>query len=80
MNPTTSTPKNELGNPLNILRTLRDEVRVRIHLAGMEARERWEKLDRDAEKLASRAEHASTNAIDELIGKLERLRDSLQAD
>ena len=75
----TTTPKNELENPFKMLRTLRDEIRVRIHLASMEARERWEKLDGDAENLAARAERASTNALDELIGKLKHLRDSLQS-
>jgi hypothetical protein len=77
MNPTT--PNNELKNPLETLRTLRDEIRVRIHLAGMEARDQWEKLDRDAEHLAARTERASTNALDELIGQLKGLRDSLQS-
>jgi hypothetical protein len=75
----TTTKPNELENPLKILRTLRDELRVRIHLAGMEARTQWEKLDHDAEKLAARAERASTNALDDLIGKLKHLRDSLQS-
>jgi hypothetical protein len=75
----TTTPKSELENPLEILRTLRDEIRVRIHLAGMEARAQWDKLDQDADKLAQRAERASTQALDDLIGKLKQLRNALQS-
>ncbi len=35
--------KHTLENGLNELRTLRDEIRVRLHLVGQEAREQWEK-------------------------------------
>jgi hypothetical protein len=69
----------EPENPLTALRTLRDEIRVRIHLAGMEARERWEKLDHDSEQLLTRAEKVSTRALDDLIGKLRVLSESLKS-
>jgi len=45
--------KKELEKNLNLLHTLRDEVRVRLHLAGMDLKEQWNKLEphlEDAEK------------------------------
>jgi len=37
------------------LRTERDELRVRVHLAGAEAREEWEKLEPRLAELEARA-------------------------
>jgi len=37
------------------LRTERDELRVRLHLAGAEAREEWEKLEPRLAELEARA-------------------------
>jgi hypothetical protein len=70
--------KHELDKPLATLKTLRDEIKVRIHLAGMEARETWSQLDSEADKLARKAEQASRRALDEVIGKLQELRRSLE--
>jgi hypothetical protein len=75
----TNKPKSDLENPVQILRMLRDEIRLRIHLAGMDVREQWDKLDQEAEKLAQRAERASAQALDELIAKLKKLRSSIEA-
>jgi hypothetical protein len=75
-NTTTDHPTDE---PSLTLRTLRDEIRVRLHLASMEARERWERLDAEAEKLLHRTGHASKQVIDELVGRLQELRRSLDS-
>ena len=62
------------------LRGLRDELRVRLHLGGAEARERWEKLEKDLEraqgklkqlKEASREDLADVGAaVRNLVGEI----------
>ena len=54
-----------LAKELDQLRTVRDELRVKLHLGGAEAKERWEQL----EKSWSQAE-----------AKLRRLRDESKED
>jgi len=39
----------------NTLRRWRDELRVKLHLGKAEARERWEKLEKDWEHLEAKA-------------------------
>lgn len=48
------------------LETLRDEIRVRMHLAGMEAKERWSKLEPRIDAFEQRARHATDEALHEL--------------
>jgi hypothetical protein len=76
----TSDLKSELQQGLTSLQTLRDEVRVRLHLAGMEAKDAWGKLEPtilDAEKLADDVSEASRNALHEILQKLKDFRASL---
>ena len=73
--------KNQLKKSLEQLETLRDEVRVRVHLAGMELKDEWTKLEPrliDAERRAmSDISEASRHALSEVIEKLEKLRASM---
>jgi hypothetical protein len=72
--------KAELKKGLEHLQTLRDEIRVRLHLAGMNARAEWDKLEPrvlDVERAASQASVASKRAVVEAIDALKRLRQSL---
>ncbi len=41
----TSELKSDLNKSLESLQTLRDEIRVRLHLAGMDAKDAWDKLE-----------------------------------
>ena len=45
MNETKTELKEELKKSVAALRTLRDEVRVKIHLAGLDAKTEWNKLE-----------------------------------
>lgn len=72
--------KDEVKKGLEHLRTLRDEVRVRLHLAGMEAKQEWNKLEPhllDVEQAAREASEASRRAVAEAIESLKKLRQSL---
>jgi hypothetical protein len=57
--------KAELEKSVSLLKTLRDEARVKLHLAGMDAKSKWKELEphldavEDAAKQASDASHAA---------------------
>ena len=77
---TTNELKNELKKSLATLQTLRDEVRVKLHLANMDLKDQWNKLDpylADVEKKAEEATEASRSLIHEAMKKLEKFRASL---
>jgi hypothetical protein len=84
MSQTAEELKQELKKRVDTLTTLRDEVRVRLHLAGLDAKTQWTKLEpRIAEverDIAVAAEDVSTvtrDALTDVIAKLQRLRDSM---
>ncbi len=49
------TPREEITRMIDELRAQRDMLRVRLHLAGAEAREEWEALEKRWEHLRARA-------------------------
>jgi uncharacterized coiled-coil protein SlyX len=66
---------------LEHLKTLRDEIRLDIHLAGMEARTRWEDLEpmtHDAELLYEQVGELAREKVDALLQRLRDFRDSLR--
>ncbi|WP_437721957.1 hypothetical protein [Sorangium sp. So ce861] len=76
----TSELKSDLTKSLESLQTLRDEIRVRLHLAGMEAKDAWNKLEPtllDAEKLAEDVSETSRNALRDILEKVKEFRSSL---
>jgi hypothetical protein len=78
---TTNDLKNEMKKSLELLRTLRDEVRVQLHLGGMEAKQRWEQLEprlEQVEQAAKEVTDASRAAVGEAVKTLKELRDSLR--
>jgi hypothetical protein len=73
--------KKELEKGVTRLQTLRDEVRVRLHLAGMDLKDQWNKLEPHLEQVEKKAEDASDEArtlLAEAVKKLEKLRASLR--
>lgn len=66
---------------LGRLKTLRDEIRVDVHLAGMDAKDKWKELEpvmRDAEKLADEVSDVSRRTMEELVEKFRRFRESVR--
>jgi hypothetical protein len=66
--------KSELPDPFTLLRTIRDDLKVRIHLAGMEARKTFDQLDAESEKLLAKAERASKDKLETVIEQLRKLQ------
>ena len=84
MEPTTNRAaaelKDDLKRGLEHLRTLADEVRVRLHLGSMQAKDEWNRLEphlREVEQAAREASEASRRAVAEAVESLKKLRDSL---
>ncbi len=80
MSQTTIELKKELKKSLALLQTLRDEVRVKLHLAGMDAKGQWKKLEprlKEVEHAAEEITEASRTAVVDAVKKLKKFRDSL---
>lgn len=60
------------------IRTLADEIRVRIHLAGMEAKDMWRDLSREAEKVSHHAAQVTRSALADVIDALRKFNESLK--
>ena len=59
---------------LGKLKTMRDELRVEMHLAGMEAREKFKEIEplvKKAEQLAGDVSEVSRKAMTEIVQKFE---------
>ena len=71
----------ELKKGVELLRTLRDEVKVKLHLAGMDVKDQWAKLEPElfkVERAAEQATESSKKLLDEALQRLKSLRDSLR--
>jgi hypothetical protein len=79
MHQKTNDLKAELEKSAALLRTLRDEVRVQIHLSSMEAKDAWHKLEPSLEAALERAakgvSDGSHAALTELTDAHRKLRE-----
>jgi hypothetical protein len=72
--------KEDLKRGLAHIQTLRDEVKVRLHLASLDVKEEWNKLEPhllDVEKAAREATEASRRAVGDAVEKLKKIRKEL---
>lgn len=80
MTDTTAELTKEIKKSLALLQTLRDEVRVKLHLAGMDMKSEWKKLEPRLEKVEHAAQeitHASQAAVVEAVKALKKFSASL---
>jgi chromosome segregation ATPase len=81
MNPSTEQIRQQLHDSLQSLRTLRDEIRVDLHLAGMDAKDKWRQLEpriEEAERFAREVSETSRTALEEIVTKFRAFRESLK--
>jgi CBS-domain-containing membrane protein len=72
--------KKELKKSLALLQTLRDEVRVRLHLGNLDLKDQWKKLEPhlgEVEKKAEELTEASFAALTDAVKRVEHFRSSL---
>ena len=77
---TTTELKNHVSESLRLLRQLRDEIRIELHLAGMEAQDRWKALDlkfSKAEKAGHEVTEASRHLLQDAVGELKTFKDAI---
>jgi hypothetical protein len=74
----TTDASDKLRKRLSDLKTLRDELRVRAHLGGLETRQLWESLEQRFEQIEQKVAHAGSNAAEEVSNSLERLAASFK--
>lgn len=61
--------RKQFDHDLGELKKLRDEIRVKLHLAGMEVKERWKQLEPRLEEIERKVEAGG----EEIIGTTTRL-------
>ena len=62
--------KAEMQRGVDLLRTLRDEIKVKLHLAGMDAKDQWAKLEPElfkVERAAEQATESSKKLVDDAL-------------
>ena len=81
MSGTTQDLKAELEKSVALLRTLGDELRVRVHLAGMDVKQQWNALEpriqTAVEHAAREVSEASCTAVKDVNEALKKLKASL---
>lgn len=78
--PHTAGKRGSLHERLETLRTLRDEIRVQIHLAGRDLRDEWNALDErltHPERRICEYGRAAEIVADRLISDVRAFRDAL---
>lgn len=79
MSQTTTELKLEFQKTLGLLRTLRDEVRVNLHLAGLDARDEWSKIEPriiEIERAAEDATEATRSVLADLLHRVKTFRNA----
>ena len=81
---TTHNPiQQQMRNVVGELRKLRDEIRVQVHLGGMEAKRAWDELEpkiADADRLAENASEEAFRAAVDTLRKIKLFRSTLPHD
>jgi len=81
---TTHNPiQQQMRNVVSELRKLRDEIRVQVHLGGMEAKKAWDELEpkiADADRLAENASEEAFRAAVDTLRKIKLFRSTLPHD
>jgi ElaB/YqjD/DUF883 family membrane-anchored ribosome-binding protein len=71
--------KQEIQKGIQMLEALFDEIELKLHLAGMDARDAWKEVRGQAEKAAREASVASKHALDDSVRRVKEFRESIQA-
>jgi hypothetical protein len=79
MNTNSEQLQTDIKKAITQLRTLRDEARVKIHLASMDARDAWDKLQPKLVEAEVAAEKASKATLDTIEATAKKLSDLLGA-
>jgi hypothetical protein len=82
MSSTSEALQTQIHHRLAKLQTLRDEIRVRIHSAGLDVKDAWDRIEpqvASAELMATEASPAARSMLDRVLQKIARVHESLFA-
>lgn len=71
--------KREAHEALDNIRTLRDELRVQVHLGGMDAKQRWDRLEEEFKQAQVAAKDASEASLKAVRSALQEFKNALEA-
>lgn len=60
------------------LKALRDEINLKVHLAGMDLKDEWKKLEPQAEKMWNELNEATVEAARDLKARVMKVREQLK--
>jgi hypothetical protein len=69
--------KKEFKKTTELLKTMRDEIKVKLHLAGQEAKDRWQKIEPEIEKAGNEVAKTSRATLDELVSRVKEFKKDL---
>ena len=69
--------KKELKKTVDLLKTMRDEIKVKLHLAGQEAKDRWQKIEPEIEKAGNEVAKTSKATVEELVTRVKEFKKDL---
>ncbi len=69
--------KKEVRKTVDLLKTMRDEIKVKLHLAGQEATDRWQKIEPEIERAGNEVAKTSKAAVDELVTRVKEFKKEL---
>lgn len=70
----------QMRNVLAELGRLRDEIRIQVHLGGMDAKKAWDEFEpklADADRLAENASEEAFNEVVDMLRKVKLFRSTL---
>ena len=70
--------KKEWEETQESLKTLRDELRVKMHLAEMDAKDTFAKLEKKADEVSREVTEVGKGALQEVVGELRKLKDLIK--
>jgi hypothetical protein len=71
--------KTELERTKQSLKLVRDEVLLKLHLGSMDARDTWQKLNQELQRVSHEVTESSVQALRELDRKLRDLSASIES-
>lgn len=77
MGQATSNLKTDIESTRKQLKELRDEIKVKMHLAGMDVKDAWNEMSEEAEKLSSEISHDTKEALEKVVKRFRAFSDSL---
>jgi uncharacterized coiled-coil DUF342 family protein len=76
MNEGKETLRTRINEGLGELRAMRDEIRIKLHLAGMDAKDAWAKIEPRIDKLEAQARDLRDDMVERLEHAVEDARDA----